>query len=181
MRLNIAAGAALALVLAPGLAPAQGKKPRTEAEAVCAAPAPPPPEFAGWGAPADLAAAHRAADLPKAQIVPGKAVNALLAPVDAIEYRAPPQKADGPQVYGGLYLLKIPEAGTYRIQSGASPPWMDLFQDRTMVKSVSYGHGPACTGLGKYVDFPLQPGDYLVQFSESLKPQTEIMVVKLAK
>jgi hypothetical protein len=181
MRLKFAAMAALALVLAPALAPAQGRKPRTEAEEVCAAPAPPPPQFAGWSQPADLAAARHPADLPRARIVPGQAVNALLAPVDDIEYRAPPQKADGPQVYGGLYLRRIAEAGTYRMQSGASPPWMDLFQNKTVVKSVSYGHGPACTGLGKYGDFPLEPGDYLVQFSESLKPQTEIMVVLLPK
>jgi hypothetical protein len=180
MRLNIAAAAAVTLALVPILAPAQGRKPRTEAMEACASPAPLPPEFAGWSQPADLAAARRPADLPKAQIVPGKAVNAQLAPVESVEYRVPPQKADGPQVYGGLYLLKIAQAGTYRVQSGVSPPWMDLFQDKTMVLSTSYGHGPACTGLGKYVDFPLQPGDYLVQFSESLKPQTEIMVVKLA-
>ena len=179
MRLNFAAAAAVALMLAPTLASAQGRKPRTEPAEICAAPAPPPAAFAGWSQPADLAAARRPADLPKAQIVPGKAVNALLAPVEGIEYRAPPQKADGPKVYGGLYLLKIAQAGTYRMQSGASPPWMDLLQDKTVVKSTSYGHGPACTGLGKYVDFPLQPGDYLVQFSESLKPQTEIMVVLL--
>jgi hypothetical protein len=181
MRLDIAAVAAVALVLAPTLAPAQARKPRTEPEEVCAASAPPPAAFAGWSQPTDLAAARHPADLPKARIVPGKAVNALLAPVEGIEYRVPPQKADGPQVYGGLYLLRVVEAGIYRVQSGASPPWMDLFQAKTVIKSTSYGHGPACTGLGKYVDFTLQPGDYLVQFSESLKPQTEIMVVKLAQ
>jgi hypothetical protein len=29
------------------------------------------------------------------------------------------------------------------------------------------------------VEFPLQPGDYLLQFSGSLTPEPEIMVVKL--
>jgi hypothetical protein len=179
MKAKIAAAVSMALMLAPGLALAQGKKPRTETPEVCAAPAAPPPLFAGWTQPTDLAAARHPADLAKARLIPGKAVTARLAPVDNVEYRVPPQKADGPQVYGGLYLIKVETPGTYRVQAGGAAPWMDLFQDKTIVKSTAYGHGPACTGMGKYVDFPLQPGDYLVQFSESLAPQAEIMVVKL--
>ncbi len=58
---------------------------------------------------------------------------------------------------------------------------MDVFVAKDPVRSTAHGHGPDCTGIGKMVDFPLQPGDYLVQFSESLTPASEIMVVKLAK
>ncbi len=169
----------IALIGLPTAALAQGK-PRTEAKEFCAAVAPPPPEFTGWDKPSDLAAARRTADLPKAQLVPGQAIAAAFAPVDEVDYRVPPQKADGPPVYGGLYALKIVTAGTYRVTADAAP-WIDLFagQEATPVRSVGHGHGPPCTGLGKYVDFPLQPGDYLVQFSESLKPRTEIMVARL--
>jgi hypothetical protein len=171
--------AALAVMLADGsgLALAQGR-PRTEAKETCAAVAPPPPVLAGWDKPTDLAAARRPAELDKARLVPGQPIIAHLFPVEQVDYRVPPAKADGPQVYGGLYTLTVAQAGTYRIASSAGP-WMDVFVDKTPVISVAHGHGPACSGVGKMVDFPLQPGQYLVQFSESLVPQTEIMAALL--
>ncbi|MEI9890375.1 MAG: homogentisate 1,2-dioxygenase [Caulobacteraceae bacterium] len=140
----------------------------------------PPAELAGWEKPAPLPAARRPAELTAAELTPGKAVTAQLFPVADIEYRVPPQKADGPAVYGGLYELRIAEAGTYRVASSAGP-WMDIFTGVTPVVSTAHGHGPPCTGVGKYVDFPLSPGDYLVQFSESLTPKTEIMVAKVGR
>jgi len=175
MKRMVVAALVTTLIGLPTLAPAQGK-PQTEPKETCTASAPPPPEFAGWEKPVDLPAARRVSDLPKAQITPGKPIMAGFAPVTEVQYRVPPQKADGPQVFGGLYSLKITKAGTYRVVAGAAP-WMDIFADTpTPIRSTAHGHGPPCTGLGKYVDFPLQPGDYLVQFSESLKPTTEIMV-----
>ena len=68
-----------------------------------------------------------------------------------------------------------------RLASSAAP-WMDLFAPGSSTPTTAghFGHGPACTGLGKMVEFALQPGDYLLQFSESLIENPEIMVVKLA-
>ncbi len=60
-------------------------------------------------------------------------------------------------------------------------PWNRSTHGAAPVASVAHSHGPPCTGLGKMVDFPLQPGDYLVQFSESLQPKTEILVTLLPK
>jgi hypothetical protein len=155
-------------------------KPNTVPKDTCTAKAPPPAEMASWSAPDARAAATEEAGVASAALTPGKAVTARFAPVAEVHYRVPPEKADGPATFGGLYSLKIAETGTYRIASSAGP-WMDVFADKTPVTSTAHGHGPECTGIGKMVDFPLQPGDYLVQFSESLKPTTEIMVVKLAK
>jgi hypothetical protein len=163
------------LIGAPALARAQTARPNTVPKETCAAKAPPPPDMAAWSSPTALPAALREADLGQAVVTPDHAIIADFAPVARVRYRVPPEKADGPATFGGLYRLKIAKAGTYRIASSAAP-WMDVFIDKTPVTSVAHGHGPPCTGIGKMVDFPLQPGDYLLQFSESLAAKTEIMV-----
>ena len=168
------------LALAGAGAAFAADKPDTAPKETCTAKAAPPAEMAAWSAPSELPAAASEADLDRAQLTPGVAVTAAFDPVAQVKYRVPPEKADGPATFGGLYRLKITEAGTYRIASSAAP-WMDVFITTTPVRSVAHGHGPACTGIGKEVDFPLQPGDYLLQFSESLAPKAEIMVVKLAR
>jgi hypothetical protein len=174
LRAPLAIAAVLTLVAVAASALAQDR-PRTVAKESCAAPAPPPPEMAGWTSPTDLTAARHPSELASAALVLGQAFTVRLSPVTDVEFRVPPEKADGPQVHGGMFGLKIVQAGTYRMVSDAGP-WMDVFQGQTPVTSIAHGHGPACTGLGKYVDFPLQPGDYLVQISESLSPTTKLMV-----
>ena len=165
-----------AVTASPALA--QGKKPNTVPPDTCTARAAPPPSMASWSSPAVLPAARAEAETAKAALVPGQAIKAGFVPVTQVKYRVPPEKADGPATFGGLYSLKVAEAGTYRVASSAAP-WMDIFIGTKPVTSTAHGHGPECTGIGKMVDFPLQPGDYLVQFSESLTPDPEIMVVKL--
>ncbi len=176
LRMLTAAGtfALAAMALGAGVALAQPKA-RAEPKEACAAPAPPPPALAAWTAPSDLPSARRPAELASAAIVPGKAIIARLHPVAEVEYRVPPEKADGPQVYGGMYALTVTQAGTYRVQSAAGP-WIDIMDGKTPVVSTAHGHGPPCTGMGKFVEFPLKPGDYLVQFSESMEPKTEILI-----
>jgi hypothetical protein len=171
--------ALLAIALAAGPALAQGKKPNTVPPETCTGKAPPPAGMEAWSAPSPLAAALSEADLAKAALKPGQAVAVRFAPVAQVNYRVAPEKADGPATYGGLYRLTVSEAGTYRVASSAAP-WMDVFApgSSTPAKTVRFGHGPACTGIGKMVEFALQPGDYLLQFSESLAADPELMVVK---
>lgn len=171
---------AMAVLLAPAAAFAQDRKPNTAPPDTCTGRLPPPAGMEAWSSPAPLAAARSEADLAQAALKPGQAISARLAPVDQVKYRVPPEKADGPATFGGLYRLTVAEPGTYRIASSAAP-WMDVFAagGATPAKTVHFGHGPACTGLGKMVEFALQPGDYLLQFSESLTPDPELLVVKL--
>ncbi len=178
MAMRAAATVALMLTLAGASAARAADKPNTVPKDTCTAKAAPPAVMAAWSTPVDLPAATSEAGLRKAQLAPGMAVTAAFDPVDQVQYRVPPEKADGPATFGGLYSLKIAQAGTYRIASSTAP-WMDVFAAKIPVTSTAHGHGPACTGIGKMVDFPLGPGDYLVQFSESLSPKTEIMVVRL--
>jgi hypothetical protein len=171
---------ALVLLLAPAGALAQDKKPNTVPPETCTGRTPPPAGMETWTSPKPLSAAVSEGDLGKAAIIPGQAVTARFAPVAEVKYRVPPEKADGPATFGGLYRLTVAEAGTYRIAASAAP-WMDVFApgSTTPTKTAHFGHGPACTGLGKMVEFVLQPGDYLLQFSESLTADPELLVVKL--
>jgi hypothetical protein len=183
MKTRIPAAVALlsaTLIAAPVFA--QGKKPNTVPPENCSGKLPPPAGMEAWSAPKPLPAAHSEADLGKAAILPGQAVTAGFAPVAQVKYRVPPEKADGPATFGGLYRLTVAEPGTYRVASSAAP-WMDVFApgSSTPTKTARFGHGPACTGLGKMVEFSLQPGQYLLQFSESLTPDPELLVVKLAE
>ncbi len=177
MRLGGLATIGLMLMTAPAAGFA-ADKPNTVPTETCTAKAPPPPELAAWNSPVDLPAAASEAGLAKAVLVPGKPITAQFMPVAGVNYRVKPEKADGPHVFGGLYALKITQAGTYRVASSAAP-WMDVFAGTVPVKTAHFGRGPACSGDGKMVDFALQPGDYLVQFSESLQPKVEIMVARL--
>jgi hypothetical protein len=79
-----------ALLAAPAVGWAQAERP------VCAgAPAPPPPAYAAWAAKSDLDAAGAAADLPKAELVPGKAIIAHLLPTKQVAYVVQPEKPGG--------------------------------------------------------------------------------------
>ena len=167
-------------LLTPASALAQDRPPNTVPPETCTAKAPPPAGMEAWSSPAPLAAARSEADLGKAALKPGQAINVGFSPVAQVKYRVAPEKADGPATFGGLYRLTIAEPGVYRVASSAAP-WMDVFAlgSTTPTKTVRFGHGPACTGLGKMVEFALQPGQYLLQFSESLTPDPELLVVKL--
>ena len=172
---TFAAALGLALLAAPALA----QRPNTVPPETCTTKAPPPAGMEAWSTPAPLAAVRSEGDLAKATLKPGQAITARFAPVAEVKYRVPPEKADGPATFGGLYRLTITEPGAYRVASSAAP-WIDVFApgSTTPTKTARFGHGPACTGIGKMVEFPLQPGDYLLQFSESLTGDPEIMVVK---
>jgi|SRR5579863_92047 len=76
------------------------------------------------------------------------------------------------------FCVAIVEGGNYRVALGSSA-WLDLVSHGKAVTSTAHGHGPACTGIHKMVDFPLQPGEYTLQVSANGGPQTTILVVRL--
>jgi len=168
---------ALWTLLLPASALAQ--RPATAPPETCTAKAPPPAGMEAWSSPQPAPAALAEADLGKAALKPGQAAAVRFAPVAQVKYRVPPEKADGPATFGGLFRLTIAEAGTYRVAASAAP-WMDLFAagSSTPTRTVHFGRGPACSGVGKMVEFALQPGDYLLQISANLTPDAEVMVVK---
>ena len=134
-----------------------------------------PPETAGWATKHDLGSAAHAADLANASLSIGHAVNAGLHPTREVSYVTQPDKTGGSVSYGGMLRLIVKVAGTYKVGLG-SPAWIDVVKGKTSVISTAHGHGPQCSSIRKVVDFPLQPGYYVIQISANADPALPIMV-----
>jgi len=148
------------------------------AEPVCVMAAPPPPELAGWSARTPLAAASNVKGLGRAALVAGAPIDAKLQPVGRVGYAARPEKPGKAGSFGGLYALVVTRPGTYRIGLGAGA-WIDVLKGRKPVASTAHGHGPACSGVRKMVDFPLTRGRYVLQIAGSPEALLPVMVARL--
>lgn len=134
-----------------------------------------PPEMAGWATRSDFGSVTKAADLAKGQLTIGRAVNATLHHTPEMSYVTQPEKPGGTVSYGGMLGLAVKEAGTYRIALGAGA-WIDVVNGGKATRSTAHGHGPACSTIRKIVDFPLEPGRYVVQISANADPTLAVMV-----
>ena len=65
--------------------------------------------------------------------------------------------------------------GTYRVALGAGA-WVDMLRDGKAIASTAHGHGPACSGIRKIVDFPLTPGSYVLQLAGSPDANIPVLV-----
>ncbi|UIJ44610.1 hypothetical protein LZK98_16325 [Sphingomonas cannabina] len=163
----LAAAATLAAALPTTTAAAQSSQPACPAN-----PAPPPAEFAGWTTPAARTVSTNDRVLP---IAVGQAVRLTLAPGSEVAFARAPEKAPAAGSFAGLVALEVPKAGRYRVALGG-PAWIDLVRDGAPLASAAHGHGPACTGIRKIVDFDLQPGHYFLQLSGSPAAEVVLMV-----
>ena len=68
---------------------------------------------------------------------------------------------------------------SYRVALGGKA-WIDVVRGGAAVASVAHGHGPACTGVTKMVEFILAPGTYTVQLSGSEADSLALLVAKVA-
>lgn len=169
----------LLFVAAPSAAIAQmPAEPAAMSAQSCTAAVTPSGALAPWAAPVALQAAADAGHLAAARITIGQAAQVALLPTPQVRFALRPEKPGGSVSYGGMARLRIDRAGTYRIALG-SPAWLDLVSAGKPAISNAHGHGPACTGIHKMVDFPLAPGDYTLQVSANGAPQTTILVVRL--
>jgi hypothetical protein len=166
---------AAALGLAPMAAPAQ-EAPASNAS--CAGMDKTlPPDLAGWTAQTPLAAAASAAALGKASLVPGKAVAAELPQTSEVHFVTQPERPGGSVSHGGMFELKIDKAGTYVIGLG-SGAWIDVLKDGKPLTSTAHSPGPACSTLRKMVDFPLEPGRYVLQISANADAKLPVLLAK---
>jgi hypothetical protein len=122
-----------------------------------------------------LDAAGDPAGLNAATLTPGKAVTVTLHHTREVQYISQPEKPGGSVAYGGLLMLDIKNAGTYQINLSAGA-WIDLLKDGAAVMSGAHAPGPACSGIRKTVQFPLQPGCYVIQLSANGDPTIAVMV-----
>lgn len=147
-------------------------------EPACTAPAPLTGELASWAAPSPIEAAGNAKGLTAADLPMGQAADVKLLQTPDVQYPLPPEKPGGSVSYGGLVGVDIVDPGTYRVALG-SGAWIDVVKDGKTVTSVKHGHGPACTGIRKMVDFPLQPGRYTLQVAANGTQRITMLVTRL--
>ncbi|MDT8872835.1 hypothetical protein RAA17_21465 [Komagataeibacter rhaeticus] len=55
--------------------------------------------------------------------------------------------------------------------------WLEVVRGGETTESVHHQHGPACSGIGKMVDFQLPAGRSVIELSAAGSPEIEIMVV----
>lgn len=136
----------------------------------------PPAELAQWQDRTGVYAAANPAE--KAPIAPQRGFDAKLRINSAVRFAMAPEKPPTEGSFGGMFELSIEQAGTYRIAIG-SGAWIDVIQDGKAISSTHHGHGPDCTGIRKMVDFPLRPGQYVLQLSGNETPILPLLVAKL--
>ncbi|HZZ69846.1 MAG TPA: homogentisate 1,2-dioxygenase [Phenylobacterium sp.] len=167
--------AAVALALVPAIGAAQEAPP--SAVACAAMDKTLPPELAAWTAQTPQAAATSAAGLRKASLTPGKAVTADLPQTPQVHFVTQPEKPGGTVSHGGMFELNIDKAGTYVVALG-SGAWIDVLKDGKPLMSTAHGRGPTCSTLRKMVDFPLQPGRYVLQVSANADARLPILLAR---
>lgn len=115
-------------------------------------------DLAGWSRTGEAGASADAASAP--QLGATRTRLALL-PTGDVRFAAAPERP-ATQGYSGLASFEVAKEGRVRIalDKGA---WIDVARDGKVIRSVAHGHGPACSGIRKIVDFDLQPGRYLLQ------------------
>lgn len=173
MYLSDLSRAMLILTLATFATPAVAR----EAPA-CSAAAPLPTELAGWATPvAGIGVGARVADAP--ELEPGRAAPLRLVQGADVEYAV---SVEGPDDagFGGVLRFTVAEAGTWRIAL-ASAAWIDVVADGKTVASSAHGHGAACSGIRKMVDFPLTPGSYVLQISGNATAETSVLLAPIGR
>jgi hypothetical protein len=161
----------LAVVLAAPLpALAQG------GDASCPAVAAPPTELAGWSAQKRAVVAGTNAASAARMPAIGSAAAVALHPIADVRFPVVPRKAD--QGHGGILVFTVDRPGTYRIALSAGA-WIDLVSGSALLEATGHGHGAACTGIRKMVDFALAPGRYVLEIANSAQPEITLLIVPL--
>lgn len=147
---------------------------------VCpASPAPLAAPWSGWTTATPLTAAGKAADLAGAALTPGHRADVALMPAGSVAFPTALSRPVAAGSTGGMVTISIAVPGKYRLALGAAI-WADMIgPDGKPVAPAGHGHGPDCSGIHKYVDFPLQPGRYVLQLSEGKAPTTGAMLTPL--
>jgi hypothetical protein len=127
---------------------------------------PVPAEWSGWSTTTPLTADLQA----------GGRKEMVLAPVGSVKLAAAPVKPPVTGMYAGVVAFDVARPGRawIALDQGA---WIDVVKDGAIVKSVTHGHGPKCSGIRKIVDFDLTPGRYIVQIVNAPKDRIGVMAL----
>lgn len=140
-------------------------------------PAPTPPDLAAWNIPVPLGVARNMAGLDQANLTIGRRADLSLVPSADVRFAAPPTKPATAMSNGGMVVLTIAQAGTYRIALGSSVQ-IDLLRGSKRMAPTARGAGPDCSDLRQTIDFALAPGRYVLQVASNAQTTLALLVVK---
>ncbi|RVT92827.1 hypothetical protein [Sphingomonas crocodyli] len=104
-------------------------------------------------------------------IAVGQATKLVLVPQAKLTYAVKPQK-DG---LGAVLTVQVMEKGRYQIASSGRV-WIDVVHAGGALASVEHGHGAACSGIAKIVQFDLEPGPYTIALSGGTSPDLTLLI-----
>jgi hypothetical protein len=129
-----------------------------------------------WIKAADSQAVASGAKLPAP---PAKAMALSLEPMSAVTFPVAPTGRMKPEgdVYGGVVNFDSPSSapGLYQItmQTGG---WVDVIQDGKALKPTAHSGKSDCDGVRKTIRFNLDPGPFVVEFSNMKKDSIKFAI-----
>lgn len=137
-----------------------------------------PPELADWARDAASKTIYAYGDDLGADWSPlGAARTALpLHKFESLRYGIAPERKPDVHKFGGMIPIEVKKAGRLVVALDAGA-WIDLVRDGAAVKSFTHGHGPACSGIRKMVEFDVRQGRYQLQIVNAPTASIHAMAV----
>ncbi|RYD41790.1 MAG: homogentisate 1,2-dioxygenase [Sphingomonadales bacterium] len=137
-----------------------------------------PPELADWSRNASSKTIYAYGDDLGSDWSPlGPARTALpLHKFESLRYGIAPERKPDVYKFGGMIPIEAKKAGRLIVALDAGA-WIDLVQGGVVVKSVTHGHGPACSGIRKMVQFDVTQGRYQLQIVNAPTASIHAMAV----
>lgn len=95
---------------------------------------------------------------------------------ESLRYGLAPERKPDVHKFGGMIPIEVKTAGRLIVALDAGA-WIDLVQGGAAVKSVAHGHGPACSGIRKIVEFDVTQGRYQLQIVNAPTASIHAMAV----
>jgi len=110
-------------------------------------------------------------ELEPARLLLDKPVTVSLHPGNDVRFVVAPEKHGDASSFGGMLVVDVREAGSYRIALSAGA-WIDVLKDGAAIVSSAHDHGAGC----KMVSFSLQPGRHVIQLSGNKQETIGVLV-----
>lgn len=135
-----------------------------------------PADLAGWAASPVRLEAGRGAGAAPPRLPVGVVADVALHPAAEVTLHAAPEQVRTPEApHAGMLEIDVPAKGVWRV-SASTALWIDLVGPGGRQASAAFGNLAPCTGIRKVVEFPLEPGLYVLQLSGNPGPATKVMV-----
>ncbi len=168
----------IVLSLAAALPTATFAAPAAKPAASCPAAPVLPPELADWSRNASTKTIYAYGDdLGADWSSLGAARTELpLHKFESLRYGVAPERKPDVYKFGGMVPIDVKDPGRLVVALDAGA-WIDLVRDGKVVKSLTHGHGPACSGIRKMVEYDVTQGRYVLQIVNAPTASIHAMAV----